>query len=258
MVEIALIFLAGMAGSMHCLGMCGGFACALGADPSGAGATLRRHLLYNLGRVTTYCFFGALAGHLGVLLVGHGDEASGVGLAQRSLALVSGVFMVIVGLQFLGQLGRLSLPPLEALAQRLVGALRTLLGASGNAAPLALGVVNGLLPCPLVYAFAAQAAASGGALPGLSTMAAFGLGTFPMMLLAGGVGLRLWSARTGALPVATAGHTVHFHAMPGPGAAIGLDRRALGVRLAGAFLLILGLVTCARGLLPMAAHLHGP
>ena len=47
-------------------------------------------------------------------------------------------------------------------------------------------MLNGFLPCPLVYAFAAQAAGSGGALPGLLVMLAFGLGTFPAMLLVAG------------------------------------------------------------------------
>ena len=53
MIEYPLIFLAGVAGSWHCVGMCGGFACALGSDPRGGTATLVRHLTYNLGRVTT-------------------------------------------------------------------------------------------------------------------------------------------------------------------------------------------------------------
>src|SRR3546814_9938372 len=65
MAQYLLVFLAGLAGSLHCVGMCGGFACALGSDPRGRAATLRRQLLYNVGRVTTYMFLGALAGTLG-------------------------------------------------------------------------------------------------------------------------------------------------------------------------------------------------
>ena len=64
-----LVFAAGFAGSFHCLGMCGGFACALGRDPRGGhGATMLRHLLYNSGRLTTYCFLGVLAGALGQII----------------------------------------------------------------------------------------------------------------------------------------------------------------------------------------------
>ena len=65
MTYYLVIFAAGFAGSFHCIGMCGGFACALGRDPRGRAATAERHLLYNLGRLTTYCFLGALAGALG-------------------------------------------------------------------------------------------------------------------------------------------------------------------------------------------------
>ena len=64
-----VIFAAGFAGSFHCIGMCGGFACALGRDPHGLGTTLQRHLLYNLGRLSTYCFLGALFGTLMGLLI---------------------------------------------------------------------------------------------------------------------------------------------------------------------------------------------
>ncbi len=247
MTHYLLVFLAGLAGSLHCIGMCGGFACALGADGRGRAATLGRHLLYNLGRVTTYCFLGAVLGHLGLLLVGHAGEATVASLAQRALALVAGLLMVWAGLQFFGRFRRWSRPGTggELLAQ----ALRALLRSPGPGAPLALGVANGFLPCPLVYAFAAQAAASGGALPGLLTMAAFGVGTFPALLLMGGLGtwLRGRGALPGAAPVAAVGR---------PGAVEG-SWRLHGVRIAGAFLIALGLITFARGIVPLTAHLHG-
>ena len=69
--------------------------------------------------------------------------------------------------------------------------VRGLLRAPGAAAPLAFGVFNGLLPCPLVYAFIAQAVVAGSVGKGLATMVAFGLGTFPAMLLVGLVGCAL-------------------------------------------------------------------
>lgn len=254
MSEYLPIFLAGLAGSMHCVGMCGGFACAMGADPRGRAATLGRHLAYNVGRVTTYGFLGAVVGHLGVLLVGHGGEATTASLAQRALALVSGLLMVFIGLQFFGLFRRLSRHAVgagsEAIAQALVRGLRTLIAVPGFAPPLAFGVLNGFLPCPLVYAFAAQAAGSGGALPGLLTMAAFGLGTFPAMLIMGGLG--------GWLPRPAPGVVALPAQIPrAPARALRADWRQAGVRLAGAFIVLLGLITCARGLLPMDAHWHG-
>ena len=109
MTYYLVVFAAGFAGSFHCIGMCGGFACALGRDPRGRGATMLRHLLYNSGRLTTYCFLGALAGALGqvmctrqgttVLLLGGSLDA-----AERILAIVAGLLMIAMALQFFGLL----------------------------------------------------------------------------------------------------------------------------------------------------------
>src|SRR6202022_761936 len=68
MAYYLMLFAAGFAGSFHCVGMCGGFACALGRDPNGHAATVLRHLIYNTGRLTTYCFLGGLAGALGQVI----------------------------------------------------------------------------------------------------------------------------------------------------------------------------------------------
>src|SRR5258705_12774754 len=101
-----VIFAAGFAGSFHCIGMCGGFACALGRDPHGQGATLQRHLLYNLGRLSTYCFLGALAGALGqVICTSQGGMtllSSPLDTGQPILAIVAGLLMVAMALQFVG------------------------------------------------------------------------------------------------------------------------------------------------------------
>lgn len=248
MLEYLLIFLAGLAGSVHCIGMCGGFTCALGRDSRGAAATLRRHLIYNVGRATTYCFLGATVGYLGLLLVGHHGDETMASVAQRILALVSGLLIVIVGLQFFGfSLGRRWRIAGSGSAL-LTGALGRVLRAPGAGAPLVFGVLNGFLPCPLVYAFAAQAAASGGPLPGFLTMAAFSLGTFPAMLLMGGAGLWLRSGSDGGVRAdPRGGHAV----------LVGADLRYQLLRVAGAFIVLLGLITFARGLLPMSAHMHG-
>ena len=222
----------------------------MGSDPRGPVVTLRRHLVYNLGRVMTYCFLGALVGYLGVLLVGHGGESTPASLAQRALAVVSGLLMVFIGLQFFGFFRRFS-PGLTGVGgELLVPALRELLKTSGIAAPLAFGVLNGFLPCPLVYAFAAQAAASGGPASGFLTMAAFGLGTFPAMLMMGGIGIwwRPGFRQPGAVPV-----SLH----PTRGAVLRSGWRVQGMRVAGGFIVVLGLITLARGVLPMTAHVHG-
>lgn len=249
MTPYLLIFLAGAAGSMHCIGMCGGFACAIGGDARGPVASVLRHLVYNLGRLSSYAFIGALAGYAGLMLVGLAGDSSAASAAQRALAAVSGLLMIYIGLQFLGLFktarAQWQWSGIETLAQ----ALRKLVRAPGLSAPLALGVLNGLLPCPLVYAFAAQAVAGGGPLQGLLIMVAFGLGTFPAMLAMGGVGI--WLRRAGAAPRA---QPIHASFLPASAPLPRIDWRLLGVRAAGGFIVLLGLVTLARGVLPMSAH----
>jgi hypothetical protein len=256
MLQYLLISLAGLAGSVHCVGMCGGFVCVMGRDPRGAAATLRRHLTYNLGRVTTYCFLGAAVGTLGLLLVGHHGEPTAMSLAQRGLAVFSGLLMLYIGLQFFGFFRAAKWLPLGlGAADFLTSSMRQLLKAPGPGAPLALGALNGFLPCPLVYAFLAQSASAGGPLPGFLTMAAFGLGTFPAMLAMGGIGLWLRPAfeRSGAPALA-----VDSASGAGGGGTLRArsDWRQTSLRIAGGFIILLGVITLARGLLPMGAHLH--
>lgn len=231
MGQYGLIFLAGMAASWHCVGMCGGFACALSGGKRGP--DLLRQLLYNAGRVTTYCFLGALAAALTAGLCKANPDGSPIEPAQRVLAVLSGALIIMIGAQFFGLFRNFNRAPLVGFGgEALAGALRTLQRSNSPAAPVALGVANGFLPCPLVYAVLAQAAISGDVASGMATMAAFGLGTFPAMLITGGLGG--W--------------------MRGRIAARAAWRQRAGMA-AGTVFLLLGAVTLARGLLPM--HIHG-
>jgi uncharacterized protein len=248
MTPYLIVFLAGLAGSMHCIGMCGGFACGLGAERARPGRQPDAPPALQ-PRPRRELFLGGMVGHVGLLLVDLGVRSHWGIVAQRALALLSGALMVFVGLQFLGLLRHRRLQRVGAGADVLVQALRRLVAAPGPAAPLALGVLNGFLPCPLVYAFVAQTAGCGSAMNGLQLMATFGLGTFPAMLAMGGLG---WWRRS------------HTSGAPSAGVAFlprrpvhALSLRLQGVRLAGGFIVLLGLVTLARGVLPVAAHSHG-
>ena len=120
-------------------------------------------------------------------------------------------------------------------------------------APLAFGVLNGFLPCPLVYAFAAQAAASGSPLSGTMVMAAFGLGTFPAMLFMGSIGVLF---RSQPQPQQPGVQTYPIDLVKGgrAGALLRSDWRVYSVRFAGVFIVALGLMTAARGILPLTGH----
>jgi uncharacterized protein len=221
---LALVFAAGLAGSFQCIGMCGGFACALGAHRSGAAIpTALRHLLYNGGRLVSYTFLGVLAGMAGASALASGSEIVTTG-AQRLLAVLAGILMIVMGLQLLGRLQRLPTAIPGHLGRALTESLRGVLHAPGAAAPLAFGVFNGFLPCPLVYAFVALAAAAADPAHGAMLMIAFGLGTFPAMMASGLV------------------------------ARLRYRWRLRGVQVAGTFILLLGMVTLVRGVLPLDAH----
>jgi uncharacterized protein len=231
MTYYVVVFAAGLAGSFHCIGMCGGFACGLGRDHRGRAATVLRHLLYNSGRLTTYCFLGALAGALGqVICTSQGATLTLLGgsleAVERVLAIVAGLLMIAMALQFFGLLRAFHRLTAGFGSSTFAMSLRSLLATRNRAAPLAFGVFNGFLPCPLVYAFAAEAASTFRVLPGLLTMAAFGLGTFPAMLIMGGVGRLLAPAW-----------------------------RQRGVWLAGTCILVLGIITLGRGVLPFGSHM---
>ena len=128
MTHYIVIFVAGIAGSFHCIGMCVGFACALGRDPKGGMGTLYRQLLYNTGRVATYVFMGGLAGVAGQTLLSSGVAVTnpvGAGhhhmalahlgpllpeslsTGQRILAVFAGLLMVVMALQLFGYFQRL-------------------------------------------------------------------------------------------------------------------------------------------------------
>jgi sulfite exporter TauE/SafE len=161
----------GVLGSLHCAGMCGPLALALphtGASPTGFVAG---RLAYTVGRILTYCLMGVVFGLLGRTLL-----LAGV---QRWASIALGVAL-LAGL-LLSRRMTLWQP-----ATRWVGHLKTGLGRLLRRRSLfsltLLGLLNGLLPCGLVYVAAAGATSTGGILSGVAYMAAFGAGTAPMML----------------------------------------------------------------------------
>lgn len=226
--ELVVVFLASLAGSYHCLGMCGGFACALAPDPRSKTRTIIRHLVYNSGRVVTYVFLGAVLGTLGMKLTAD-DSLLDVFYLQKVLSVLAGCLMILMASKFLRMPGSRSPATADSAAVPTFQIpVKALFDTQGKAAPLALGVLNGFLPCPLVYAFLALAVSGADTLVGMILMAVFGLGTFPAMLAAGSLGLRERLARKPQL-----------------------------VKVAGVLILIFGLLTIARAFLsPAGQHWH--
>lgn len=199
MIELSLIFLGGLLGSAHCVGMCGGFAVMIGAGARSWRANLARQCVYSAGRIFTYASLGAVVGYAGLRLA---DQMPSVVNAQALFAIVAGVLLVVQGLISAGVLARprLALAGLLASRQPAVaggamasavvpcmagGTIGTLFRAPGLQAAFLAGMLTGFLPCGLVYAYLALATSSSQPLAGSSIMAAFGLGTIPLMVLTG-------------------------------------------------------------------------
>ncbi len=180
MLVVWLAFLAGVTGSFHCIGMCGGVVAALSLRDSGAplGARICSQLCYNLGRVATYTLLGAVAGLAG-------SSLDLVALKSASFWFLAGANLLVVMLGLSSALGleALNLSTFERGAARfLSGPLKRALSTSTPLASLPLGLILGLLPCGIVYAPLVAAAGTGSAFTGAATMAALGAGTVPVML----------------------------------------------------------------------------
>ncbi len=163
-------FILGLAGSLHCAGMCGPLALALPVVGRSRGSFILSRLAYNAGRLATYCMLGLIAGALGQALAFAGF--------QRWLSLSAGA-LILAGLFFTQLTGKQTIAKIVVHVKKLFG---TFLRQRSYGALVALGATNGLLPCGLVYVAATAGAAIGKAVDASAYMLAFGLGTLPMML----------------------------------------------------------------------------
>lgn len=165
----------GLVGSLHCIGMCGPIAVAL---PLGQKSWFDRSfgaLLYNIGRSLTYGVMGAVFG-----LLGKGIEMAGI---QQWVSIVMGVVMIAsVLFPFLFR-GSLNFDRITSgYAGRLIGRFRKLFGNQAKSNLFAIGLMNGLLPCGLVYVAVAGAINTNDVVLGTLFMIVFGLGTIPVMM----------------------------------------------------------------------------
>jgi hypothetical protein len=174
----------GALGSLHCVGMCGPLALALPIGVGSTGTFLLGRVLYNLGRVATYAVMGIVAGLIGQKIVFYGFQQT-VSIAAGVLMIGAFAFPALVG----RHLARLSF--LNALATRVQHAFANLLMRRSVQTMFLIGLVNGLLPCGLVYVALAGSAMTGDPLRGALFAVVFGLGTFPMMFVVSVLGRRV-------------------------------------------------------------------
>ena len=201
-----MLFLTGLATSVHCVAMCGGINLSQCLPRPERGGAFLPALLHNLGRVVSYTAIGFLLGLLGFLT--GGGETGISALFQGILKLLAGAFMVIMGINMLGLF-----PGLRALTPRMPKVLTEKLGArrAKYSGPLAVGLLNGLMPCGPLQSMQLVALASGNPVTSALSMLMFSLGTLPLMLglgsLVAALGKKFAKAVNfvGAIPVAVLG-----------------------------------------------------
>jgi uncharacterized protein len=177
------MFLLGLLGTGHCIGMCGPLIFAL---PGRTGRFLP-HLLYHLGRVATYTVIGGIMGGIGQLMAGAAAGGAGLVVIKVSLWLTASALLLVLGIT---RLGILREPRwLNAVSpERIPGFKSALEGAAGDRGQSAffwMGLMLGFLPCGLSYGAFAQALGNANALQGVLATLAFAAGTAPGLILLG-------------------------------------------------------------------------
>ena len=170
-MDFGIAFTLGLLGSLHCAAMCGPLMLALPVPAGGPARFVAGRIIYQLGRIVTYCLLGIVAGLVGKSLFVAGFQkwlSISLGLAVLGGFLISK--RVAVSAPVVRLVGKLKFAMSAQLKQRSFRSLGL------------LGLLNGLLPCGLVYVALAGAAAQGNVSSSIGYMAIFGLGTLPTML----------------------------------------------------------------------------
>lgn len=175
MIQLFVVaFMVGIVGSFHCVGMCGPLALALPLSNNSFTAKITGAFIYNAGRIITYAVFGLLFGLIG-------QTAALFGF-QQWLSVVTGTLIllfILVPKKY--KMQAVAANYTNGYFAKIRMQLGRLFSQKNNASLFVIGLLNGLLPCGLVYMAVAGAIAAGSMAASILFMAAFGLGTLPVM-----------------------------------------------------------------------------
>ena len=181
-MEIISGFVVGILGSMHCVGMCGPIVLAIPHKSTNKASIAIDNVFYNGGRIITYMILGTILG-----LIGSAISFSGI---QEKLSIIIGILMLV--LTFAPKMFKVS-NKANSFFYSGVGKLKsyfsTFLQKRGKVALLSLGLLNGLLPCGLVYVALAASLGIADYAASMGFMAGFGIGTAPAMFAVSYLGI---------------------------------------------------------------------
>lgn len=167
----------GLAGSFHCIGMCGPIAFVLPVDKSSKSKLSFQTFLYHFGRLISYSIIGILFG-----FIGKGLYLAGF---QQRLSILVGVLMIIIVIIPASIFNKFNFSkPLYRVIGKVKQQLGLYLTKKSNKSIFLIGFFNGFLPCGLVYMALIGSISTGNAISGGLYMFIFGLGTIPLMTAA--------------------------------------------------------------------------
>ena len=176
-MEITLLISAlglGFASGFHCIGMCGPIALSMGLTKNQKTNFYLQNVTYQLGRILTYTILGGLLG-----IIGQSFEFAGI---QQYLTIAVGILLIIMAVSsFGGKDFATRIPFISKLLLKVKMNLGKILQRPDYKSRFATGILNGFLPCGMVYMALTASLAAGGILESSLFMLLFGLGTFPFM-----------------------------------------------------------------------------
>ena len=183
-IDLIIILTTAFLGSVgHCIGMCGGIVVAYSSTKIDQRTSYLQqtsaHLAYNFGRVTTYAILGAVFGYVGQVIA-FTPTTKGV------LFVITGILMILAGLSLIGNLKFLNSAEWSVSKYPwFQNSFRALMSNKSYLSFYLLGLLNGMIPCGLVYSFAIFSASTADPIAGALVMATFGLATIPALFFLG-------------------------------------------------------------------------
>jgi hypothetical protein len=212
--DYAGVFVLGLLGTGHCVGMCGGFALAVGAGAAGPVRVMARQVAYQFGKATSYLLIGVVLLLAGPLTAGAAHLAG----AQNAAGVVAGVLMVALGAAYTSEWRAPRWLAGWMESSRVCGLLTAVWQSPSLYRSALIGWVNGFLPCGLSLAVLFHLASFGSVTALVTGVYVFGLATVPGLFAVSLLG-RGWS----------------------------VSRRRWLVRASGVVLILFGALTMVRG-----------
>lgn len=176
-------FLIGIAGSVHCAGMCGPLQLLVPSFNKGKHAGVKEFLSYHSGRIILYVVLGLLSGLLGLK-----------GFIFQSFqwtSIILGSLMLILAWIGINNSNKVNTMILREIQRRMNSSYQTMRNSPSYLIIFNIGILNGLLPCGMVYFALLNALSSESVSNSIVAMIGFGIGTLPIFILLKGVGIKL-------------------------------------------------------------------